>query len=271
VSRQIQALEEELGAPLFERRVRGIVLTPAGARFHAEVGEALGRLDRASASLRGADARRPLRLSVLQSFAGNWLVPRIPRFEAAYPGIDVQMEATTAYADFARDPVDLAIRFGRGPWPGLHSEKLVEIRIFPVASPTLVQGDPPLACPRDLARHTWLEETHVPEAWSLWLRAAGVAGLGPARTLRYDNAQLLIDAAAAGQGVALLSDVLVERALAEGRLVRPFPVSVESPSTYHLVGRPEQIDEPRIRAFRSWARAEAEAWQRARRAGARVR
>jgi LysR family transcriptional regulator, glycine cleavage system transcriptional activator len=261
VSRQIRALEAELATPLFRRLTRGIALTAEGVRYHAEVSHALANLDRASGSVRAARGRRPLRLSVLPSFAGNWLVPRIPRFEAAHPGLDVEMEATTAYADFARDDVDLAIRFGRGPWPGLHAERLVEIAFFPVASPGVAQGVPGLRRRRDLARHTWLEESHVLDAWSLWLETAGVPQLEPVRRLRYDNAQLLVDAAVAGQGVALVSDLLAERYLADGRLVRPFSVSAASPYTYHLVGRSEDLDEPRIRAFRSWMRVEAEAWQ----------
>jgi LysR family glycine cleavage system transcriptional activator len=272
VSRQVRALEEAVGCRLFRRLARAVVLTPAGARYHVEVTDALGRLDRATATLRAAQAGRPLHLSVLPSFAGNWLVPRMPRFEAMHPGIDVEMEATTAYADFTRDGVDLAIRFGTGPWPGLHADRLLEIRFFPVASPALAGGDPPLRRLRDLARHTWLEATHVPDAWASWLRAARISDVTPLRTLRYDSAQLLIDAAVAGQGVALLSDLLVEHALADGRLVRPFDVVVKSKLTYHLVGRPDDVEEPRIRAFRAWIRTEAARWSRERSsAAARVR
>jgi LysR family glycine cleavage system transcriptional activator len=272
VSRQIRALEEAVGCKLFRRLARAVVLTAAGTRYHAAVADALGRLERATGALRSARTARPLRLSVLSSFASQWLVPRMPRFEATHPGVDVEMEATTAYADFSRDEVDLGIRFGTGPWPGLHADRLMAIDFFPVASPALVRGDPPLRTPRDLARHTWLEETHVPDAWRGWLRAAGLADVTPLRTLRYDSAQLLTDAAVAGQGVALLSDLLVEHALADGRLVRPFDVVARSPLTYHLVGRPDELEEPRIRAFRTWLLREAATWARSRPAApARVR
>ena len=138
VSRQIRALEDELGRPLFERQSRGLVLTKEGAAYLAEVGDALRRLDRASGALRGDGSRRTLRMSVLASFAGNWLVPRLPVFERTHPGIDVAMEATTRYADFARDPVDLAIRFGTGPWAGLHSEPLFPLEFYVVCRPDLV-------------------------------------------------------------------------------------------------------------------------------------
>jgi LysR family transcriptional regulator, glycine cleavage system transcriptional activator len=263
VSRQVRALETELGRKLFERGARGLTLTRDGAAYLAHVADALRRIDQATQSLRGdgAGAARKLRLSVLASFAGNWLVPRLPAFERAHPGIDVEMEATTRYADFARDPVDVAIRFGTGPWEGLASEPLFPLEFYPVCRPDRVKGDPPLRTPADLAHHTWLEEVHVPTAWSLWLAAAGVAGIEPVRRLAYDHAQLMLDAAMAGQGIALTSDVLGERALREHRLVRLFDVRAASPWTYHLVTRPEEREAPHVRAFREWIVGEMAAWQ----------
>jgi LysR family glycine cleavage system transcriptional activator len=245
VSRQIRALEGELGVALFRRLHRGIDLTEEGAAYLAEVGTALARLDHATEHLRTRRDTQPLRLSVLQSFAGNWLVPRLPAFEAAHPGIDVRMEATTAYADFSRDPVDLAIRFGRGPWPGLHSEPLVALDFFPVCRPSLRNGPAPLRRPADLAGHTWLEEVHVPGAWPAWLDAAGVAGIRPQRTLQYDNAQLMLEAAMAGQGVALATRIIADRYLREGRLIRR---SVTVASALTIPGRSSCRPESAARA-----------------------
>jgi LysR family glycine cleavage system transcriptional activator len=261
VSRQIRALEDELGRPLFERQPRGLVLTKGGAVYLAQVAEALRRLDDASAAFRGAGARRRLRLSVLASFAGNWLVPRLPAFERAHPDIDVAMEATTRYADFARDPVDVAIRFGTGPWEHVASEPLFPLEFYVVASPAVADGDPPLRTPADLARHTWLEEVHVPQAWPLWLAAAGVPAIGPVRSLTYDHAQLMLDAAMAGQGIALTSDVIAERALREGRLVKPFAITAVAPWTYHLVTRPDGVADPAVAAFRDWIIREVAVWR----------
>jgi LysR family glycine cleavage system transcriptional activator len=205
-------------------------------------------------------------MSVLASFAGNWLVPRLPSFERAHPDIDVALEATTRYADFARDPVDLAIRFGTGPWEGLASEPLFPLEFYPVCRPERGRGRPPLRTPADLARHTWLEEVHIPNAWPLWLAAAGVAGIEPVRRLTYDHAQLMLDAAMAGQGVALTSDVIAERALRERRLVKPFAITATAPWTYHLVTRPDGRADPAIAAFRTWITAEVAAWRGRRRA-----
>jgi LysR family transcriptional regulator, glycine cleavage system transcriptional activator len=266
VSRQIRALEDELGRPLFERQPRGLALTKDGAAYLAHVADALRRLDDASATLRGEGVRRKLWLSVLASFAGNWLVPRLPAFERAHPDIDVAMEATTRYVDFARDPIDLAIRFGTGPWEGLASEPLFPLEFYPVCRPERGSGRPRLRTPADLAQYTWLEEVHIPTAWPLWLRAAGVAELVPARRLTYDHAQLMLDAAMAGQGVALTSDVIAERPLRERRLVRPFAITATAPWTYHLVMRPDDRADPAIAAFRDWIVGEVASWYRQSRA-----
>lgn len=264
VSRQIGALERALGVRLFERLPRGLKLTADGARYLAEVADALRRLEQASAALRGGGTRRTLRLSVLPSFAGNWLVPRLPAFEAARPDVDVLLEATTRYADFRHEQVDLAIRFGTGQWDRLASEKLLPLEFYPVCRPDRLRGRGALRRPADLARHTWLDEVHVPQAWPRWLEAAGVAGIEPPRRLSYDNAQLMLDAAMAGQGIALATDVLAERYLRERRLAAPFPIRVESAATYHLVMRPEDRDRPDVRAFRDWIVAEMAAWRAAR-------
>jgi LysR family glycine cleavage system transcriptional activator len=258
VSRQIAALERQLGLRLFERLPRGLRLTPDGTRYLAEVGDALRRLEHASAALRGGGTRRTLRLSVLPSFAGNWLVPRLPAFEAAQPDVDVLLEATTRYADFRHEQVDLAIRFGTGPWDGLASEPLLPLEYYPVCRPNRLRT---LRRPADLARDTLLDEVHVPQAWPSWLSAAGVPDLEPARRLVYDNAQLMLDAAMAGQGVALATDVLAERYIRERRLAQPFPVRAASPATYHVVMRPDDRERPDVRAFREWILAEMALWQ----------
>ena len=257
VSRQIGTLERALGVKLFERLPRGLRLTPEGTRYLAEVADALRRLEQASTALRGGP-RRTLRLSVLPSFAGNWLVPRLPAFEAAHPDVDVMLEATTRYADFRHEQVDLAIRFGTGPWDGLASERLLPLEYYPVCKPSRLRS---LRRPADLARDTWLDEVHIPDAWPRWLQAAGVPGIEPVRRLTYDNAQLMLDAAMAGQGVALATDVLAERYIRERRLAQPFAIRVESRATYHLVMRPDDGDRADVRAFRDWIVAEMALWQ----------
>ena len=251
LSRQIQALEDHLGAAVFRRENPGLELTAAGARYLATVEPWLRELRAAAEAVRPAP-EGPLRVSALESFSARWLVPHLPDFASRAPGIEIQLEATLRYADFERDPVDVAIRFGRGPWDDLHSEPIVDLVFFPVCSPELRDGDPPLREPRDLARHAWIHVTQVPEAWPTWVRAAGLPELQGLRDLEFDHLDIALSAARSGQGIAMCSSLLCEPDVAEGRLCVPFDHPVASASTYHLVCRAEGLQDARITAFRDW-------------------
>lgn len=251
LSRQIQSLETHLGVPLFRRLNPGLEITPEGRRYLESVQRVLRELRRAQEgfAVRGSG---PLRVSALESFTESWLIPHLSDFERAHPGIELQVEATLRYADFERDPVDVAIRFGTGPWADLHSEPIVDLTYFPVCSPALLRGDAPLREPAGLRAQTIIHVSQTPDAWGEWLRHAGLAGLQPKRTVTYDHVSIALSAAEAGHGVALSSQFLCERRLAAGRLCEPFDLRVRSPSTYHLVCRPEGLEDPRITALRDW-------------------
>jgi LysR family glycine cleavage system transcriptional activator len=259
LSRQIQALEEHLGVALFHRLNPGLALTEEGQRYLLSVDAALAQLEAAQDAFDAAS--RPLRVSALESFSESWLVPNLKDFEAAHPDVTIELEATLRYADFTRDAVDVAIRFGAGPWDGLHSEPIVDLDFFPVCSPELATGDPPLRRPSDLAHHTLIHVAQTPDAWSAWLRAAGVV-LEPRRHVTYDHVGIALSAAESGQGVALSAAILCAQRLAARRLVRPFREIARSQATYHFVCRPESLTSPRVTAFRDWlverlARADA--------------
>jgi len=251
VSRQIQALEAHLGVALFRRLNPGLEITDAGRRYLETVNRVLAELRRAQHGV-AVTRSGPLRVSALESFTESWLIPHLAAFERAHPGIELQIEATLRYADFERDPVDVAIRFGVGPWDDLHSEPIVDLTYFPVCSPALVAGDDPLREPADLSGHTLIHVSQTPDAWAEWLRQAGVAGLGPRRAVTYDHLAIALSAAESGHGVALGAEFLCAPRLAAGRLCAPFRVRARSASTYHLVCRPEGLDDPRIVAFRDW-------------------
>ena len=251
LSRQVQALEDQLGAALFIRRNPGLKLTDAGRRYLVTAENVLRELREAAESLTAASPR-PLRVSALESFSARWLVPHLPAFQAAHPGIELEIEATLRYADFARDPVDVAIRFGTGPWPDLHAEPIVDLVFFPVCSPALRDGDPPLRSVEDLAEHVWIHVQQVPNAWRDWVRKAGLPDLRGRRDLHFDHVGIALSAAESGQGVALASQVLCQAEVADGRLCVPFDHQVRSAETYHLVCRPESLDDPRIVALRDW-------------------
>jgi LysR family glycine cleavage system transcriptional activator len=251
LSRQIQALEAHLGVVLFRRLNPGLEITDDGRRYLASVNRALAELRRGQEAF-AAPRSGPLRVSALESFTESWLIPHLADFERACPGIELQVEATLRYADFTRDPVDVAIRFGTGPWADLHSEPIVDMAYFPVCSPALLRGDPPLRDPAALRSQTLIHVSQTPDAWRGWLKHAGLADLQPAREMTYDHLSIALSAAEVGRGVALASQFLCEQRLGAGRLCVPFDLRAPSATTYHLVCRPEGLDDPRIAAFRDW-------------------
>jgi LysR family glycine cleavage system transcriptional activator len=250
LSRQIQALEEHLGVRLFQRLNPGLALSEEGRSYLEAADAALARLEAAQDLL--SPRPRPVRVSALESFSESWLVPNLPDFERAHPELEIELEATLRYADFTRDRVDVAIRFGTGPWEGLHGEPIVDLDFFPVCSPGLAAGDPPLRRPADLAQHTLIHVAQTPDAWAVWLRAAGVAGLAARREVTYDHVSIALSAAESGQGVALSTPILCAQRLRARRLRRPFRVAARSAATYHFVCRPESLDDPRVTALRDW-------------------
>jgi LysR family glycine cleavage system transcriptional activator len=247
VSRQIQSLEARLGVALFRRLNPGLEITDVGRRYLETVNRVLGELRRAQEGF-AVRPSGPLRVSALESFTESWLIPHLADFERAHPGIELQIEATLRYADFERDPVDVAIRFGVGPWADLHSEPIVDLDYFPVCSPTLL----PLHEPAELQAQTIIHVSQTPNAWREWLREAGVAGLQPRREVTYDHVAIALSAAESAHGVALSTDFLCAHRLAAGRLCAPFRVRARSTATYHLVCRPEGLEDPRIVALRDW-------------------
>lgn len=256
ISQQIKLLEERLGTPLFVRRTRGIELTDAGRLLLAPTQQAFRLLTDAVARLRQADSAKILTVSLLPSFAALWFVPRLGRFRALHPEIDVRISATPRVVDFDRDEVDIAVRCGLGRYPGLHVEHLLAEDLFPVCSPKLLAGPVPLREPADLARHTLLhDELH--QEWALWLKAARIEGIDTSRGPTFSLWELSLQAAIAGQGVALGRSALVEDYLKSGQLVKPFRISSPSEFGYYLVCQAERAQEAKIAAFRAWIKNEA--------------
>ncbi len=249
LSRQIQALEDHLGVRLFQRLNPGLALTDEGRRYLDAAAAALAQLEAAQEFF--VPRARPLRVSALESFSESWLVPNLPDFERAHPEVEIEIEATLRYADFARDAVDVALRFGRGPWEGLHGEPLVDLDFFPVCSPGLA-AESPLRSPEDLARHTLIHVAQTPDAWSSWLQAAGVPALTARRNVTYDHVSIALAAAESGQGFTLSTPILCAQRLDSKRLCRPFRETVRSEATYHFVCRPESLADPRVTALRDW-------------------
>jgi LysR family glycine cleavage system transcriptional activator len=263
VSQQIQNLEDYVGAALFKRTPRGLLLTDSAQTALPALREAFDRLAEAASLLTAAVDGRRLTLTAPPSFAAKWLVPRLGRFETAHPHVDVWLSADMDLVDFAASDVDLAIRYGAGPYPGLEAIRLINETVIPVMSPELMAANP-VRTPADLARQVLLHDGS-PDAdescpdWQMWLAARGVRGIDATRGPRFNQSSLVIEAAVSGRGVALAKRTLAQDDLDAGRLVAPMPISTMVDFAYFLVHPKAKGRMPQVKAFVSWIRGEAQA------------
>jgi LysR family glycine cleavage system transcriptional activator len=261
-SKQVKGLEGWIGRPLFLRLpAKGVALTPLGQRYASVVTEVLDRLDEATAQTLKPENSHVITVGAMPSLASNWLIPRLGAFREREPEIDVRVSVSMKLTDFMRDDVDVAIRFGRGHYPGLRTDLLMEEYFFPVCSTALL-NDPkrPLHSPEDLRHHTLIHEiADIPDyvTWDRWFSAVGVTGIDTSRGPRYSHTYLCLQAAAAGQGIALATSALIGDHLTAGRLVTPFPQQVRGAYQYYIVCPEESADRPAIAAFRAWLLDEA--------------
>jgi len=258
ISRAIRNIEERLGVQLFERGTRSVTLTRAGAAYAAEIGAALDQISTATLHATAPRAAGVLNVSTSDGFAGRWLVPRLYRFHRAHRDIDVRISTSGRLADFVRDGIDIAIRYGSGSYDGVVSELLSEVEVFPVCSPELLEGDHPLRKPADLRHHTLIHDG-FPIDWAMWLERAGVTGINPNSGVRFDSATYATEAAVHGEGVLLGRSTLVSADLAAGRLVRPFGLELKASSNYYVVYLAGALRQRKVRAFRDWLISESSA------------
>jgi len=255
VSHQIKALEAWLGAPLFRRVNRGLVLTSAGQAYLKPVRDSFERLAEATRRLRVRERTGPLTVSIMPSFAAKWLMPRLRRFRERHPDIDVRISASSQLTDFAREDVDICIRYGRGVWPDVDIELLMRESMFPVASPRLIEGPVPLKVPADLAHHTLISDYDWRgDFWQLWLEAAGIPDLQFAEEISCDLLYPSYQAAIEGLGVALGRTAVVAKDLREKRLVEPFSIRLPSPLGYYVVTSPERARLSKVEQFTRWVK-----------------
>jgi LysR family glycine cleavage system transcriptional activator len=257
VSHQIRALEERLGRKLFRRVGRNLFLTDAAQVYLADIRGAFDRIDEATRRLEARERGGVLNATVLPSFAAMWLLPRLGRFRAAHPEIDVRLSSDSEMVDFARSDFDVGIRTGRGKWPGLSAHLILTERLTVVCSPALAKSVK-LKSPRDLAKVTLLHD-EPRERWSLWFRRLGIDGIDPWRGPGFSHSNMVIQAAVAGQGVAVVGETLVTDEIKAGRLVRPFAETLPTDYSYYLVYLEAAAERPKIVAFRDWILAEAKA------------
>lgn len=270
VSQQIQNLEDYVGAALFKRTPKGLLLTDAAQTALPALREAFDRLAEAASLLTAAVDGRRLTLTAPPSFAAKWLVPRLGAFEQAHPQVDVWLSAGIELVDLAAGEVDVAIRYGSGRYPGLEVRRLLNETVIPVISPELLK-EQPLESPDDLKNHVLLHDgspdldDSCPD-WSMWLAARGLRGVDGMRGPRFNQSSLVIEAAANGRGVALAKLTLAQADLDAGRLVAPLQIATAVDFAYYLVHPKAKGRLPQVKAFISWIEAEAAAHEAALRA-----
>jgi LysR family glycine cleavage system transcriptional activator len=263
ISHQIKGLEESLGVELFVRLPRGLRLSEAGMRYLPELSKGFEALARAGDRLSGDPMAGVLHVNTLASFSHCWLVPRMISFHRRYPDLRLRMSTSIGHVDFIAEDVDVTVRYGRGQYPGLRAVKIMEEDVFPVASPTLVNGDAPLREWSDLAHHRLLHDYCADDdepwiTWPVWLRHAGIDDrVDGSKGLEFDNSASLIDAVVRGHGVAIGRTALVIEHIREGRLVALFGASHPADYAYYAVAPEASADRPKVKAFIAWLKEEA--------------
>lgn len=260
VSYQIKEIEDQLGVQLFIRSSRSIKLTEAGTILHEAASEALDQLSRAMTRVhRLSRGMTQLKVSVDPQVATKWLMGRVDQFRKLHPAIDLRFDVAYELRDFEIDDIDVAIRFGAGKYPGLAANRLFENVIVPVCSPRLLASGRPLKEPHDLLQHTlahieWSRPGVTWPNWHQWMAAAGIADFDDSRTIVFERSADAVQAALTGEAVALADFAMVANDLSEGRLIRPFELSIRVPAefAYFLVYPEETTNDPRIAAFREW-------------------
>jgi DNA-binding transcriptional LysR family regulator len=259
VSQQIASLEIHVGTSLMARVGRGIVLTEAGERYFQMIAASMEHISDATDSVRGYVAVKPLVVRVTPSLATKWLLPRLGGFLEAHPNIELRIDATNEPTDFLREGVDLEIRHGEGNWPGLHAEGLVEERFLPVCAPGVCQ--PGSLDVSGLPRFRLIHSVKSQVQWVAWFAAAGVVPTERWKRVLFDRSHMAVDAAVNGLGIALESDLMMQRELHDGALACPLraPLPVFR-VTQWLVFPHERLRRQRVRVFVDWVRAQRDQW-----------
>lgn len=256
VSRQVKQLEERLGVKLFERLPRGLRLTAQGALLAEGTRAAFDRLASALEDVSTPTVRRKLTVSTFSSFNARWLMPRLRAFSLLFPDVDLQVITTAQLVDFAREDVDIGIRFGRGNYPGLHVVPLFRPREIVVCAPALLKGGPPLKNINDLRQFTLLHDDSY-RSWTRWLEAVGAKNVNPRRGIICGDRNSLLQATLEGQGVGLASEVFAASELAAGRLVKVFETEVNSEYSIYAVCLPRRLNDPMLAGVMEWLEKES--------------
>jgi LysR family transcriptional regulator, glycine cleavage system transcriptional activator len=251
VSQQLIRTEGQIGHMIFDRTRGGLIPTSFGRTFLPRLEDGFQQLSKAVALADGVD--QTLLLSVAPTFASKWLVPRLGRLRAAHPDLKIRIDPSPGIADLKSSDIDLAIRLGSGDWQDGVSECLLPQKMFPVCTPAFAER---LHGPADIFSQPIICYENPMFSWDDWQAATGLAGPLPFDGTTFSDPWLGLEATISGQGIMLAWDLFVEDALADGRLVAPFPTRVPSSIAYWLVSPKNREPTRHMLHFQNWIRNE---------------
>lgn len=252
VSHQVKTLENFLGVELFHRSNRKVTLTPQGEQYLASVKHAFDEIEMATQRLSVTQGASVVQISVAPNFLIRWLMPRMSRFRALFPDVELQINASMGLLDFNRTSTDMAVYYGNGEWDDIEVEFLRKVMLVPVCGPGLLQTGPPLEKPADLANHTLIYVSKRTWEWDNWLKKAGVEFITPKGSMQLSSSQLTTAAAQENLGVALTDQTLISREIESGKLVVPFDIPLDTKKAFYLVYRKHRPLTKGMEAFRNW-------------------
>lgn len=252
VSRQVKTLEDYFGVTLFRRMHRGVELTEEGRQLYEGVTGAFQDIANASRRVSRRGRRDILAIQSYTTFSQRWLIPRLTDFHDTFPRIEVRLSSSIAPVDFETQNLDAAIRAGKGEWPGLHSEKLLDIELIPICSPDY-QREHRLQSPDDLSRVRLLHSMARRTDWAAWIKRVG-ADVDPEPGIRFESSALAYEAASLDSGVAIAVKILVQRQLQNGSLVAPFADTCYSGEGYFLTWPKNTPPSQTLVKFLDWIR-----------------
>ncbi len=252
VSHQVKTLENFLGVELFHRSNRKVTLTPQGEQYLASVKHAFDEIEMATQRLSVTQGASVVQISVAPNFLIRWLMPRMSRFRALFPDVELQINASMGLLDFNRTSTDMAVYYGNGEWDDIEVEFLRKVMLVPVCGPGLLQTGPPLEKPSDLANHTLIYVSKRTWEWDNWLKKAGVEFITPKGSMQLSSSQLTTAAAQENLGVALADQTLISREIESGKLVVPFDIPLDTKKAFYLVYRKHRPLTKGMEAFRNW-------------------
>lgn len=256
VSHQVKTLEENLGVMLFNRTGRQVTLTAEGEQYLTSVRHAFDEIEMATERLTAGQEGNVVKISVAPNFLTRWLMPRMSRFQALYPDIDLEINASMGLLDFDRTNTDMAIYFGNGDWDDIEVHFLRKVTLVPVCSPRLLTGRYPLKTPADLANQTLIYVSKRKWEWENWLQLSGVDFITVRHNLQMSSGQLATAAAQEGLGVALADSTLTSREINAGQLVVPFNIPLDTHRAFYLVYRKQRPLTAGMKAFKEWMMTE---------------